>query len=52
MMTSRSSNCSRSYRDACTAAGVDPLPDDEARVLARKFRDVLLPAFEAEFRLH
>jgi len=23
------------YRDACAAAGVEPLPDDEARDLAR-----------------
>jgi len=40
------------YRDACAQSGVEPLQDDEARELARKFRDLLVPAFEAEFRRH
>jgi len=35
------------YRDACAAAGVEPLPDDEARELARRFHDLLAPAFRA-----
>jgi len=40
------------YRDACAAAGVEPLPDDEARESARWMLALLLPAFEREFRLH
>jgi hypothetical protein len=38
------------YRDACTAAGIESLPDDKARKLARRFCD--LAAFEREHRLH
>ena len=40
------------YRHACAAADIEPLPDDEARALARRFHDLLAPPFEREFRLH
>jgi hypothetical protein len=33
-------------------AAVGPRPDDEARELARRFHDLLAPAFERKFRLH
>ena len=40
------------YRDCCAQSGIEPLDDDEARELARKFMGLLQPAFEREFRLH
>lgn len=33
-------------------AGVEPLPDDEARERATALLDVLVPAFEVEFLQH
>jgi hypothetical protein len=40
------------YAAACAEAGVEPLPDDEARESARWMLALLRPAFEREFRLH
>jgi hypothetical protein len=40
------------YRDCCAESGIEPLLDDEARELTRRFHDLLAPAFEREFRLH
>ena len=40
------------YRPRCEESGAEPLPDDEARELARRFHDLLAPAFEREFRLN
>jgi hypothetical protein len=40
------------YRQCCAQAGVEPLPDDEAREQAQQFLALLAPAFEREFRLH
>lgn len=38
------------YRRYCEEAGIEPLPDDEAREQARRFMALLGPAFEREFR--
>lgn len=40
------------YRRMCAKAGIDPLPDDEAREQATALMAVLVPAFEIEFRQH
>ena len=40
------------YRDCCAQSSIEPLPDDEARELARRFHDLLASAFGREFRLH
>lgn len=40
------------YRESCEESGVEPLDEDDARALARRFYDLLAPAFEREFRLH
>jgi hypothetical protein len=40
------------YYAMCEQAGVEPLPDDEAREKARVMLDVLAPAFEVELRRH
>ena len=40
------------YRSCCAQVGMEPLPDDDVREVLRHYRDVLLPAFEREFRLH
>ena len=39
-------------RRMCAAAGIEPLPDDEAHEQARAMMGALLPAFEVEFRQH
>ena len=41
-----------SYYRMCAEAGIEPLPDDEAREQANAIMGMLLPAFEAEFRQH
>ena len=40
------------YHRTCAEVGVEPLPPDEAREQARRPLALLVPAFEAEFRLH
>ena len=40
------------YRRMCAEAGIDPLPDDEAREQATALMAVLVPAFEITFRSH
>jgi hypothetical protein len=36
------------YRECCKQSGVEPLADDEARALARKFHDLLAPALRGD----
>ena len=40
------------YAQLCAEAGVEPLPDDEARAQATALTKVLLPGFEVTFRQH
>jgi hypothetical protein len=40
------------YEVACAEAGVEPLPDDEAREQARAMMNVLVPAFAVTFHRH
>ena len=48
--TSTSSRMLASYYRICTEAGVEPLPDDEAREQATALMAVLVPAFEVTRR--
>jgi len=41
-----------SYYRMCEQAGIEPLPNDEARQQARAMMGALPPAFEVEFRQH
>jgi hypothetical protein len=40
------------YAQVCAEAGVEPLPEDEAREQARAMMSVLVPAFAVTFRQH
>jgi hypothetical protein len=40
------------YYRICAEAGVEPVPDDEARDKVRAMMAVLVPAFAADFRRH
>jgi len=40
------------YYMMCAEAGIEPLPEDEAREHAKAMMGALLPAFEVEFRQH
>jgi hypothetical protein len=41
-----------SYYRMCAEAGVEPLPEEEARRQARAMMRVLVPAFAVTFRQH
>lgn len=41
-----------SYYRMCADAGIEPLPEDEARALAETYMRLLVPAFEVETRRH
>ena len=40
------------YYRMCAEAGIEPLPDDEARESAKTMMALLVPAFEVKSRRH
>jgi hypothetical protein len=42
----------RTYYAMCEQAGVEPLPEDEAREQAKEFTKLLVPAFAVSLRQH